>query len=146
MPWKDAASCSRILENAAFPMVERAQRLRRLEQTILQLLPTDLAAHCRVVNLNKNVLILAAPSSSWAARLRFAATALADELRSRASLEVSGIQVRTRPEVPEAPRPARAGPTLSMESASLLARTAQDIDHRGLQEALYRLAANVREC
>ncbi|MGD2075907.1 MAG: DUF721 domain-containing protein [Gammaproteobacteria bacterium] len=146
MSRKDAASCSRILENAASPMLERARKLLRLERTVLQLLPQDLAVHCRVVNLENKVLILAAPSATWAARLRFAAGALAGELRSRASLDVSGIRVRTRPEVPAVDRPRRAPPKLSMESADLLARTARDIEHRGLQEALYRLAAKVREC
>jgi hypothetical protein len=146
MPWKDAVSCSRILEDAALPMIERAHKLRRLEQTVLQMLPLDLADHCKVVNLNKKVLILAAPSSSWAARLRFAATALAGELRSRASLDVDAVQVRTRPELREPHRPGRPPPRLSMESAALLARAAQDIEHPGLQEALYRLAANAREC
>ncbi len=145
MPRKSPTPCSRILETAALPLVERAQRLLRLERNVLQLLPEDLASHCNLLNLNKSTLVLGTPSSAWAARLRFAAPELVKTLRSRLSLDVSTVRVRIRPETPPASPVHRAQPKLSMESGTLLARTAQDIEHRGLQEALYRLATNARD-
>jgi hypothetical protein len=145
MPRKTATTCSRILEAAALPLLERAQKLLRLEQTVLQLLPEDLSLHCKVLNLRNKALIVSAPSSAWAARLRFAAPELVRQLRSRYSLDVETLQIRIRPQTPEN-RPARhAQPKLSMESGNLLAQTAQNIEHRGLQEALFRLAAKARD-
>ena len=145
MSRKTATTCSRILEAAALPLLERAQKLLRLEQTVLQLLPEDLSLHCRVLNLRSKALIVSAPSSAWAARLRFAAPELVRQLRSRYALDVETLQIRIRPQTPEN-RPVRhTQPKLSLESANLLAQTAQNIEHRGLQEALVRLAANARD-
>ena len=145
MPRKTATTCSRILEDAAFPLLERAQKLLRLEQTVLLILSEDLATHCKVLNLRNKALIVSVPSSAWAARLRFAAPELVGQLRSRYSLDVETLQVRIRPPISE-PRPVRrTRPELSLASASLLAQTAQTIEHHGLQEALFRLAAKVRD-
>jgi hypothetical protein len=145
MPRKTATTCSRILENAAFPLVERAQKLLRLEQTVLQILPEDLSLHCKILNLKNKALIVSAPSSAWAARLRFAAPELVRQLQSRYSLHVETLQVRIRPQMPENRPARRAQPKLSLESGTLLAQTAQNIEHRGLQEALFRLAAKARD-
>jgi len=145
MPRKTATACSRILENAASPLLERAQKLLRLEQTVLRILPEDLAPHCKVLNLRNKGLIVSATSSAWAARLRFAAPELVGQLRSHYSLDVETLRIRIRPQTSD-PRPLRRRPPrLSRESASLLAQTAQDIEHHGLQEALFRLAAEARD-
>jgi hypothetical protein len=97
------------------------------------------------LNLRNKALIVSVPSSAWAARLRFAAPELVGQLRSRYSLDVETLQVRIRPPISE-PRPVRrTRPELSLASASLLAQTAQNIEHHGLQEALFRLAAKVRD-
>jgi len=144
MPRKEATTCSRILENAAFPLVDRAQKLLRLEQTVLRILPEDLSLHCKVLNLRNKTLIVSAPSSAWAARLRFAAPELVSQLQSHWSLDVDTLQIRIRADVGET-RPARHSQAkLSLESGTLLAQTAHNIDHRGLQEASLRLAAKAR--
>jgi hypothetical protein len=140
-----AVSCARLLGSTASPLLRHARALLELERTVVQLLPTDLAAHCRVMNVRGGVLILAAPSSAWAARLRFAAADLANQLCRLPSSDVREVRVRIQPEVGLPRAAARPTPRLSMESAELLARTALTIEHQDLREALYRLAANVRE-
>lgn len=145
MPRNNATTCSRLLEAAALPLVERARKLLRLEQTVLQILPQGLAAHCKVLNIRNKILVLEAPSSVWAARLRFAAPDLLRQLQSGAALNVDTLQVRVRPALPEKPPAHHAHPQISMENANLLAQTANSIEHRGLKEALFRLAAKARE-
>ena len=145
MARNNAAACSRFLESAAFPLVERARKLLRLEQTILESLPAELAAHCKVLNFRNKTLVLETPSSAWGARLRFAAPELLGQLRSRTTLNVDTLQVRVRPPPPESPPARRAHPKISMESGTLLAQTADSIEHRGLKEALFRLAAKARD-
>jgi hypothetical protein len=145
MPRKTATTCSRLLEAAASPLLERAQKLLRLEQTVLRILPEDLSLHCNVLNLRNKALIVSAPSSAWAARLRFAAPELIRQLQSRCSLDVETLQIRIRPQTSENRPVRRTQPKLSLESGSLLAQTAQNIEHRGLQEALFRLAAKARD-
>jgi hypothetical protein len=145
MPRKNATRCSRILDDAAFPLVERAQKLLRLEQTVLRLLPDDLSLHCNVMNFKSKTLVLGATSPAWAARLRFAGPELVRQLQAHCSLDIAMLQIRIRPESSENRPICRAKPKLSLESGTLLAQTAQNIEHRGLKEALFRLAAKARD-
>lgn len=145
MSRNNATACYLLLETAALPLVERARKLLRLEQTVLKILPNDLSARCKVLNIRNKILILETPSSAWAARLRFAAPELLRQLQSRAALNLDALQVRVRPAPPESPVARRSQPKISMESGTLLAQTANGIEHRELKEALFRLAAKARE-
>lgn len=145
MRQKDAVPCSRILANAAFPILERARRLQRLEQTVLRLLPENLSAHCTVQNLKSEILVLATSSPAWAARLRFAAPDLIKQLECQLALTIRTIQLRVEPETVEIQLVKSRQPKLSLASGTLLAQTANSVNHPALQEALYRLAAKARD-
>ena len=145
MRQKDALPCSRILANAAFPILERARRLQRLEQTVLRLLPENLSAHCTVQNLKSEILVLATSSPAWAARLRFAAPDLIKQLECQLALTIRTIQLRVEPETVEIQVVKSRQPKLSLASGTLLAQTANSVNHPALQEALYRLAAKARD-
>ena len=145
MRQKNATSASLILQNARLPMLERAKKLQRLEQAVLQLLPADLAAHCKVINLKNEILVLATSSSAWAARLRFAIPELIKQLGCQYALNLHTVQVRIEPKELEIQKVRHHQPALSMASGTLLAQTAQSVNHPALQEALYRLAAKARD-
>ena len=138
-------SCSQLLGSATLPLLDRARRLQRLEQAVVNLLPCELAAHCRVANLKNEILVLCAPSSAWAARLRFAAPELIKQLKCQFALSVHTVQVRVEPESAEIQTVRPRHPKLSLASGTLLAQTAQSVKHPALQEALYRLAAKARD-
>jgi len=145
MPRKDAVSCSRILAAAALPILERVRKLQRLELAILQLLPENLSAHCKVQNLKSEILVLATTSSAWSARLRFAVPDLIKQLECQLSLTIRTIQIKIEPETIEFQPLKRQQPKLSLASGTLLAQTANSVNHPALQEALYRLAAKARD-
>lgn len=145
MRHKTACSCSQLLEQARLPILERARKLARLERVVLQLLPAELAAHCKVLNLKNEILILATPSPAWAGRLRFAAPDLIRQLKCRFSLEVRQVDLKTHPEAVEIQPVIRPSLRVSMRSATLLAQTAETVKHPPLREALLRLAAKTRE-
>ena len=145
MRHKDAVPCSRFLANAALPILERARRLQRLEQAVLRLLPENLSAHCTVQNLKSEILVLATSSPAWAARLRFVAPDLIKQLECQLALTIRTIQVRIEPETLDIQPVKRQQPKLSLASGTLLAQTANSINHPALQEALYRLAAKARD-
>jgi len=126
-------------------MLERAKKLQRLEQAVLQLLPADLAAHCKVMNLKNEILVLATSSPTWATRLRFASPELIKQLRCQYSLKLSAVQARIQPQALEIHEVRSHQLKLSMASGTLLAQTARSIKHPALQEALYRLAAKARD-
>jgi len=145
MPQKNTVCCCQVLDYARLPLLERARSLQRLEQAVLGLLPENLAAHCRVINLKKEILILAVPSSAWAARLRFAGPELVRQLNGRSALKLRSIQVHIQPESEKIQSIKQPPLQLSLASGTLLAQTAQTINHPALREALYRLAAKARE-
>ena len=138
---KTAVACSRLLEQSRLPLLERARKLSRLERTVLELLPVELAAHCKVLNLKSEILVLAVPSPAWAGRLRFATPELIKLLKHRLALDVRTIELKIQPQRVEPESPKTGSLRISMASATLLARTAYSIDHPPLQEALLRLAA-----
>jgi hypothetical protein len=147
MRQKDAVPCSRILANAALPILERARRLQHLEKAVLQLLPENLSAHCKVLNLKSEILVLATSSPAWAARLRFAAPNLLKQLECQLALTttIRTIQVKIDPETVEIQSLKKQQPKLSLASGTLLAQTANSVNHPALQEALYRLAAKASD-
>lgn len=142
---KTAASCSKLLNNAAFSLLARARQLAELDRVVKQLLPESLLPHCKVINQKREILVLGATSSAWASRLRFVAPTLLKQLKNHLPTEISSIQIRTLPVESEPPTRKVEQPQISLATATLLARTADDIDHDGLREALYRLAANSNE-
>ncbi|GMQ87224.1 MAG: hypothetical protein BMS9Abin08_0423 [Gammaproteobacteria bacterium] len=145
MRQKDAVSCSRILAAATLPILEHARNLQRLEQPVLQLLPENLSAHCKVQNLKSEILVLATTSPAWAARLRFAIPDLIKQLEYQLALKIRTVQVKIEPEAIEIQPLKRQQPKLSLASGTLLAQTANSVNHPALQEALYRLAAKARD-
>jgi len=140
-----ASRCAKIFQKAKLPLLERARSLQRLEQAVLGVLPESLAAHCSVMNLKRETLVLGVRSSAWAARLRFAAPELLKQLQCQLSLKVNAIDVRVMPEQQDIPPVSRKPEGISMDNATLLAQTADAVDHPELREALYRLAAKARE-
>ena len=144
MPHHRVATCFQLLESAAVPLLERARKLVLLEQAVLKLLPQNLAGHCKVLNLKKETLVLGAKSSAWAARLRFAEPELLRQLQCHFPGMVRSVHVRIQPLAVETPAKHQPKLKISMENADLLAQTARNINHPGLQEALYRLAAKAR--
>ena len=145
MRQKTAASCSLILEKAALPILERARKLARFEQAVLRLLPADLGAHCRVLNLKNETLVLSTTTPAWAGRLRFAVPELLTQLKRQHHMEIRQVELKIHPEANEKQAVKRNTMKMSLNSAELLANTARSIDHPELQEALYRLAAKTRE-
>ena len=145
MRQKNTVSCCQILDNARMPLLERARKLQRLEQAVLGLLPENVAAHCKVMNLKNEILVLSAPSSAWAARLRFAGPELVRQLNGRSALKLRSIQVHIQPESEKIQSIKQPPLQLSLASGTLLAQTAQTVKHPALREALYRLAAKARE-
>ena len=145
MRHKTACSCSDLLEQAHLPIIERARKLARLEQAVHQTLPTELAAHCKVLNLRNETLVLSTSSPAWAGRLRFVAPDLIKQLKCQFSLQIRGVDLRVEPETPEKQEVAKSTLRMSLRSATLLARTAEGVNYPPLQEALLRLAAKTRE-
>jgi hypothetical protein len=107
--------------------IRRALWLDALDQRLRPLLPSGLAAHARLANVDGARLVFLVDSPVWHARLRYAANELLDAARS-VGLDVGELVVKVttdplRPEHPaqrtSAPMPAATREALQAAMAAL---------------------------
>lgn len=136
-------SIGRILEQVGssghLPIAVKARQLADLSHRVQACLPADLAEHCRVIGLRDGCLRLATETPAWAARLRFQAPRLIQQLRQRGAVALHTVQVQITPTAARREAPARK-PRMTAENARLLEQTARAIEDPGLARALARLA------
>jgi hypothetical protein len=122
-------------------LLSRSRDLMETGTLLAELLPAPLNAHCRLLSIRNTVLVLAADSPVWAARLRFHAPQLEKMLTQRLAANRYTINVCVRPpetaleRQPHKPvkRPGRQGITA-------LQQAAQIVSDPELKTALLKLA------
>ncbi len=78
-------------------LIQTAQRLSTLNETLQTLLDTELKSRCQVSHYDQGILYVVAESSAWATRLRFCHTTLLSRLRQDpAWCGIKSLQVRVR--------------------------------------------------
>ncbi|PKL94334.1 MAG: hypothetical protein CVV18_09220 [Gammaproteobacteria bacterium HGW-Gammaproteobacteria-8] len=136
-------SIAKILEQVGssgqMPISLKARQLADLSHRVQACLPADLAGHCHVIGLRDGCLRLATDTPAWAARLRFQAPRLVQQLRQRGAVTLHTVQVQINPVTAPREAPARK-PRMTAENAWLLEQTARSIKDPGLARALVRLA------
>jgi len=123
-------------------LVSQTRVLTALEKLLQELLPEPLKAHCHLLAIREETLVLAADSPVWAARLRFHAPQLVKQLSRSQTVKLRTVRIRVRP-------PARRIPTecrkttihRSKNSTAALQQVAQTVSDQGLKTALLRLAS-----
>lgn len=122
--------------------IQRSKKLNQLWHKIQNLLDTDLASRCQLLNLRGGVLILSCDSTAWATRLRYQIPTLLEDLRLHAGLEnLHDIQVVIQP-VSQTPQKPKSRATLSPQGAYCLKQCANAVTDPALRSALERLAEN----
>ncbi len=122
-------------------LLARSRDLRKMDILLTELLPAPLNAHCRILNIRNTVLVLAADSPVWAARLRFQAPQLVRHLAPHLSAKRYTIHVRVRP--PESAPPPVPHKTVirpGRQGIAALLQAAQTVSDPELKTALLRLA------
>ncbi|MEN8205463.1 MAG: DciA family protein [Pseudomonadota bacterium] len=122
-------------------LVSQARILMALETLLQELLPEPLKAHCHLLAIRDETLVLAADSPVWAARLRFHAPQLVKQLRHSQTVKLRTVRIRVRP--PERPIPTERRKSViqsSKNSTAALQQVAQTVSDPGLKTALLRLA------
>jgi len=84
-------------------LIAQARLLMALEQQLRRVLPAQLQAHCRLLAVNGQTLVLAADSPAWAVRLRFHTYQLVKQLTLPRTMKLRTIRIRVRPPEPTAP-------------------------------------------
>jgi hypothetical protein len=122
-------------------LVSRTRILVALETLLQELLPEPLKAHCHLLAIRDETLVLAADSPVWAARLRFHTPQLVKQLNRSQTVKLRTIRIRVRPPERRAPAECRKATVhRSKNSTAALQQVAQTVSDPGLKSALLRLA------
>jgi len=122
-------------------LLARSRELRKMDTLLTELLPAPLNAHCRLLSIRNTILVLAAESPVWAARLRFHAPQLGRQLAEHLSAKRCTIHVRVRP--PETALPPQSHKPVTRpgrQGVAALQQAAQTVSDPELKTALLRLA------
>lgn len=136
-------SVGNLLNDRANPsrkLLEHSLLLERLGNQVHVLLPDACRPHCQVANLRDGLLSIAADSPAWAARARFLAPRLLQDLQQQTDLPIHRIRVSVVPIKNSIARPAPRRAGLSHKTLALLEETAQSMEDPALRSALLRLA------
>lgn len=125
----------------------RAAELREMDTLLAELLPAPLNAHCRILSIRHTILVLAADSPVWAARLRFHAPQLKKQLAGQLPGKRCTIHVRVRPpETVPPPQPPKPVTRPGRQGVAALQQVARSISDPELKTALLRLANRNAGC
>jgi len=122
-------------------LLSRARALGELDALVHELIPSPLNAHCRVLAVRDDILVVAADSPVWAARLRYQSSLLVKQLSGISSVKLRTVQVRVR--ASEQSTDCRITPIrqpVSARNSMALKQAARSVTDAGLKAALLRLA------
>ncbi|NZA28367.1 DUF721 domain-containing protein [Luteimonas sp. SJ-92] len=108
-----------LLGGAAGDPIRRALWLDALDQRLRSLLPSPLAAHARLGNVDGRRLVYLVDAPVWHARMRLAGPELLDGARS-IGLDVTEFVVKTTRPMPQPPQPAPAARPMSARADEAL--------------------------
>lgn len=78
---------------------EKAQEILALQQLINSILPPGVEAHCRVANIENNLLIIEAASAAVKMRLDYDRLNILNQARQSGYGRLMGIEVKINPEI-----------------------------------------------
>ena len=124
MPTKKSKSSKEILSTSAqlSNIVDKTFYLGKLEQSLFELLPPLIKAHCSVANIREGKLILHVDTASCGMQLRHLTKQLLNELQQEKGFtQINSINYKVRPQEKPLPPIIRSQSSLSAENKTLLA-------------------------
>jgi len=126
-------------------LIKRAQWLNSLNIILQQALPTSFSAHCRLVNVHDDVLVVHTDNASHASLLRFQAKTLCKTFSDQCNTQFNKLEVKVRPmagrEYTDTNSSKRTNSLkLPAQAADTLKITAASVDDDNLKQALNKLA------
>lgn len=85
--------------NSLAHLVSKARQLTTIDEALQKILPTELAPHCRVMNITQDTLVIGVDNPHWATRLRYLSPNLLKDLQSLIShlKHLDKIRCKVRP-------------------------------------------------
>nr|MCH9769244.1 DciA family protein [Gammaproteobacteria bacterium] len=142
----DPELLKRLVKKTKFgEMVERAHELVELAELLQNIFPRELTGLYQIINLNKNVLILAVPDAAIATKMKYSEYDLLAAMDGQPSLRgIDQIDIKVRPKLFELKHSKNPTPRqgLSPQARQYIDQAAETINDPELAEALKSLASN----
>jgi len=133
-----------LFKNKGFSHIQaEITRRNSYTQQLRAVLPTAMAPHCQVVNLQHGTLSIAVDNSAWLAKLRFLVPQIKQIYRQQHHLQLSHINLLvTRPaDTAIQPPRQRQKRQLSANSVRFIHDYAESLQPSDLRQALLRLSS-----
>ncbi len=78
-------------------LMDQLTKIRTINNNLHQTINPLLSQHCRVVNIRKNTLVIAADSPAWANKLRFQIPDLISYFRQNGFISLANIDLIVQP-------------------------------------------------
>ncbi len=126
-------------------LLKKVEQLNQFNRIFAQYLDPNIAAHCKIANLQNNCLIVIVENGSWATQLRFLIPDLIVKLNQHPHLQmVKAICCKTRPdpnlEKSNNKRRNKVKMQLSAVAAKHILKSASLIKDKKLREILEKIA------
>lgn len=122
-------------------LVVRAQHILSIHKLLQAELPSMLAPHCQVLNIENGTLVLAGDSAAFVTRLRYLTPEIIDTLNSNDAIPtVNHVICKVIPQTKKNGVSEKPPLSLSSSTRQLLEQTAGNIKHPQLKKSLTTMA------
>ena len=132
-------------KNSGFAsLITEAKKLEFLNNKLLDLLPTPLAMHCRLVKVSSATLVIVVDSAIWSSRLRYSIPDLLAKLKhhSHFFISIKNIEIKVNPKLHIRQNSIKQKPKrISPKTSNCLKHTANSIENEKIKKALLKLAS-----
>lgn len=78
-------------------LLDQLAKIQSLNNTLQSKLNPSLSKHCRVINLRKSTLVIAADTPAWATKMRFQQSDLLSHFRQSGYVGLANIEIIVQP-------------------------------------------------
>jgi hypothetical protein len=126
------------------PIASQLAQLQKINRALYELIPIEFLGHIQVGgNPQNGTLHVYADSSAWATKLRFYKPTIVAGLAMHTRLAIKSVHIAINPQTSDHKTKPLKRPSLSRNSAKLLATLAKDIEDPELKRALSALAKHL---
>ena len=121
-------------------LLQRIEHLRRCQQVLMTVLPSDLGNHCQVINFQPPALIIGVDSATWLTHIKHNQPQLVQKLRQH-GLNIEYVHYKVVPHshaIPSTPR--RSKPTLGRQAQHNIQQMLQFLPEGKLKAAWQKLS------
>lgn len=127
------------------PIASHLAQLQKLNRALYEFVPIEFLGHIQAAGLQNSILHIYADSPAWATKLRFYKPNIAAGLTTHMGSAIKSVRISVYPQNGDRKRHSFKKPSLSRNSAQLVASLARSIEDPELKRALSALAKHTSD-